>query len=95
MVKAIGIYIGVIGFAAFLWVVVPSSYYFLYGSPVPQPQLGQTVPIVVNHNKTVYITPEADKIITVGNAVAIGILGVSLIGLFFCRSRERPTMPPD
>jgi hypothetical protein len=81
MVKAITIYIIVIGLAASLWAVVPPVYYFYYGSPVPQPQLGQTVPIVVIHNKTVYITPEDSKVIAVGDAVAIGILGVSLFGL--------------
>lgn len=82
MVKAIVIYIGVVSLAGFLWVMAPSSYYFYYGSPVPRPEAGQTVPMVVNHNKTVYITPKEDKIMRVGNVAAIGILGVSLVGLF-------------
>ncbi len=88
MVKKITIFIVAISLAAFIWVIVPSSYYFLNGSPVPQPQLGQTVPIIVNHNKTIYVTPEADKFFNVGNAVVIGILSVSLISLLFWPTKK-------
>ena len=83
MVKAIVIYISVVSITAFLWVVIPSSYNVFSGSPVPQPEFGQTVPIVIGKQRlTFYITPHQNRIITIGNAVAIGVLGVSLVGLF-------------
>jgi hypothetical protein len=83
MVKAIAIYISVVSITAFLWVVIPSSFNIFSGAPVPQPQTGQTVPIIIGKRQvTFYITPQQDRIISVGNAVAIGVLGVSLIGLF-------------
>jgi hypothetical protein len=59
------------------------SYYFYYGSQSPQPELGRTVPIVVSHNRTVYITPKEDRMIDVVNAVAITIVGVSLACMIF------------
>jgi hypothetical protein len=81
MVKAITIYICTVAALASLWAFGGRQYFSVYGSPVPQPESDLVVPIVVNHNKTVYITHSQDRIITVGNAVTIGVVGVSLIGL--------------
>jgi len=81
MVKAITIYICVVAGVAGLWAFGGQQYFSFYGSTVPKLESDETVPIVVNHNKTVYITHRQDKIVSVGNAVAIGVVGVSLIGL--------------
>jgi hypothetical protein len=82
MIKVITIYICVVAGVAGLCAFGGQQYFSFYGSPVPQPESGEIVPIVVNHNKTVYITHRQDRLIIVGNAVAIGVVGVSLIGLF-------------
>jgi hypothetical protein len=90
MIKAMTIYICVVAVIAVFWAAGGREYYTLYGSQLPRPELGQTIPLSVNHGKMVYITPEESKLINVGNTVAITVLSLSIIGLIFWPLKRKP-----
>ena len=66
-----------------LWAFSAQMYYDFYGSRVPRPELGETVPFSIFHGHTAYITATEDRVIGYVNAGAIAIVSVSLACMIF------------
>jgi hypothetical protein len=94
MVKVFTAYICTIVILAIAWVIGGTQYLDAYGSPVPRAESGLVVPIEVNHGRTVYVSQRFDKMIHVGNGIAIGMAGVSLLVLMLRPIKRKTTLPP-
>ena len=81
MVKILTIHICVVVVLAVLRVFGGQQYVSLKGSLIPRPESDMVVPINANHGRTVYIGHAQNKIICVGNATALGLVGASLVAL--------------
>ena len=80
--RGIHILIAIAGVCS-VWAFFAQEYYSFYASRTPQPELGLTVPIAIDHGHTAYISAKEDRVIAYVNAGTITILSISLACMIF------------
>jgi hypothetical protein len=90
MRKFINILIGVIFLSWLFGMMAVRQYYTRNRPESPQPELNRTVAVPLNYGKTVYVTPEENRILY----LASEWVGIPLVIAFICVARRKNKSKP-